>query len=160
MTGIFPTDWKFARVVPIPKSGNPDNPSNYRPISTLPIISKLYWKNMYIISSVNTLVRTVYYLQTSGVLLRVNQPQLPFSHLCMNVKRLRIMEVKSVLCFFYLCKAFDSVPQLWSGFVDLEWIPHLTRSKHMQATGYRQCKTKNVRCILVIVFWEHIIECT
>ena len=102
-TGIFPTDWKFARVVPIPKLGNPDSPSNYRPISTLPIISKLL-ENMYIISSVNTLVRTVHYLQTNGVLLRVNQPPLPFSHLCMNVKRLWIMEVKSVLCFLTSAK--------------------------------------------------------
>ena len=24
-TGIFPTDWKFARVVPIPKTGNPES---------------------------------------------------------------------------------------------------------------------------------------
>ena len=54
---------------------------------------------MYIISFVNILVRTVHYLQTNGVLLRVNQPPLPFSHLCMIVKRLCnwIMEVKSVL---------------------------------------------------------------
>ena len=34
-TGIFPTVWKFARVVPIPKTGNPESPSNYRPIHQL-----------------------------------------------------------------------------------------------------------------------------
>ena len=45
-TGIFPTDWKFARVVPIPKTGNPESPSNYRPISILPIISKLLEKHV------------------------------------------------------------------------------------------------------------------
>ena len=28
-TGIFPSDWKFAIVVPIPKSGDPENHSNY-----------------------------------------------------------------------------------------------------------------------------------
>ena len=44
-TGIFPIDRKFARVVPIPKTGNPESPSNYRPISTLPIISKLLEKH-------------------------------------------------------------------------------------------------------------------
>ena len=26
-----------------------------------------------------------------------------------------------------------------------------------QATGHRWCKSKNTRCIFVIVFWEHII---
>ena len=36
-TGKFPRDWKFARVVPVPKSGARDNPANYRPISLLPI---------------------------------------------------------------------------------------------------------------------------
>ena len=44
-TSIFPTDWKFARVVPTPKTGNPESPSNYRPIS---IISKLLEKHIYI----------------------------------------------------------------------------------------------------------------
>ena len=46
-TGIFPIDWKFARVVPIPKTGNPESPSNYRPISILPIISKLLEKHVH-----------------------------------------------------------------------------------------------------------------
>ena len=46
-TGIFPTDWKFARVIPIPKTGNPESPSNYRPISILPIISELLEKHVH-----------------------------------------------------------------------------------------------------------------
>ena len=46
-TSIFPTDWKFAGVVPIPKAGNPESPSNYRPISILPIISKLLEKHVH-----------------------------------------------------------------------------------------------------------------
>ena len=40
-SGIFPDDWKFARIVPIPKSGDPTNPFNYRPISILPLLNKL-----------------------------------------------------------------------------------------------------------------------
>jgi hypothetical protein len=40
-TGIFPTLWKSASVVPIHKSGARDDPSNYRPISLLPAISKV-----------------------------------------------------------------------------------------------------------------------
>ena len=46
-SGIFPSDWKFARVVPIPKRGNHQSPSNYRPISILPIISKLLEKHVH-----------------------------------------------------------------------------------------------------------------
>ena len=40
-TGCFPEDWKIARIVPIPKADNRSSPANYRPISILPIISKV-----------------------------------------------------------------------------------------------------------------------
>lgn len=28
-SGHCPTDWKFARIVPIPKAGDPQSPTNY-----------------------------------------------------------------------------------------------------------------------------------
>ena len=37
----IPTDWKHSLVHPILKSGDPTDPSNYRPISILPVISKI-----------------------------------------------------------------------------------------------------------------------
>ena len=40
-TGIFPDDWKKAKVHPIFKSDERYIPSNCRPISTLPTISKI-----------------------------------------------------------------------------------------------------------------------
>ena len=40
-TGIVPTICKRARVTPIHKSGNKDDPNNYRPISILPFIGKI-----------------------------------------------------------------------------------------------------------------------
>ena len=43
-TGIVPTSWKHALVVPSHKSKDKDDPSNYRPISLLPIISKIMEK--------------------------------------------------------------------------------------------------------------------
>ena len=41
--GEFPRSWKVAAVVPVPKKGNDTSqPSNYRPISLLPIIGKVF----------------------------------------------------------------------------------------------------------------------
>lgn len=43
-TGVFPDLWKKATVVPIHKNGPKDTPENYRPISLLPIFSKILEK--------------------------------------------------------------------------------------------------------------------
>ena len=40
-TGIFPNKWKKARVCPIFKGGDNTDPCNYRPISILPVLSKV-----------------------------------------------------------------------------------------------------------------------
>nr|XP_034824833.1 uncharacterized protein LOC117982579 [Maniola hyperantus] len=45
--GIFPESLKLAKVTPIFKSGNKSDPGNYRPISVLPIISKIFEKIIY-----------------------------------------------------------------------------------------------------------------
>ena len=45
--GLFPDDWKIARVAPIYKDGSEDETSNYRPISVLPVISRLFEKLVY-----------------------------------------------------------------------------------------------------------------
>ncbi len=44
VTGTFPKLWKHAVVVPIFKCGDSNEPRNYRPISLLPIISKILEK--------------------------------------------------------------------------------------------------------------------
>ena len=44
----FPSQWKIARVTPIFKNqGQKDDKSNYRPISVLPILSKVYEKHIH-----------------------------------------------------------------------------------------------------------------
>ena len=45
--GIFPADWKLARVVPIPKATEMSSPTNYRPISILSILSKIIERHIH-----------------------------------------------------------------------------------------------------------------
>ena len=45
--GLFPNDLKRARIKPVHKSGNSKMFDNYRPISVLPVISKIFEKCVY-----------------------------------------------------------------------------------------------------------------
>ena len=49
---IFPESWKTARVTPIFKEGDKSERSNYRPISVLPVLTRLL-KNSFLISYAN-----------------------------------------------------------------------------------------------------------
>ena len=46
-TGVFPDCWKVARVAPIFKNGEQTDRSNYRPISVLPFLSRVFEKLVY-----------------------------------------------------------------------------------------------------------------
>lgn len=43
-SGIFPSTWKTSIIIPIHKSGNKTSPQNYRPISLLSSVSKIFEK--------------------------------------------------------------------------------------------------------------------
>ena len=62
--GYFPTVWKKANVVPVHKKGNKQILSNYRPVSLLPICSKLFEKIIF---------NTIFQHLTANKLLNSNQ---------------------------------------------------------------------------------------
>ena len=47
VSGIFPDDWKCARVTPLFKQGEPSDLNNYRPISLVSIIVKVFERIVY-----------------------------------------------------------------------------------------------------------------
>ena len=110
-TGKFPTHWKFARVVPIPKRGCSTNPANYRPISILPVLSKLLEKHIYNLLRIH--LNTTSPLSqhqwgfTSGR--STTTALLSFTHYCQSA-----LDCGGEVCsvFFDLSKAFDKVPHL------------------------------------------------
>ena len=47
ITGIYPTEWETARVTPVFKKGVKSDLNNYRPISVIPVVSKVFEKIVY-----------------------------------------------------------------------------------------------------------------
>ena len=45
--GTFPSQWKMATIIPLPKDGDTSLPNNFRPISLLPIPGKIIERIMY-----------------------------------------------------------------------------------------------------------------
>ena len=46
-TNTFPDDWKVSKVFPLFKSGKRNDPNNFRPISVLPTIARVFERLVY-----------------------------------------------------------------------------------------------------------------
>ena len=108
VTGLYPQMWKHPHVIPFYKSGDVDDVGNYRPISLLPIISKVLEKIvanqlMAFLESHKLLSNTQHgfraNLSTETALMKVNE------RIYDNIDKQDI----SLLLLLDLSKAFDSV---------------------------------------------------
>ena len=108
VTGVFAKLWKHPHVIPYFKSGDTENVGNYRPISLLPILSKVLEKIvarqlMYYLESNKLLAKSQHgfrkHLSTETALMKVND------YIYDNIDNQRI----SLMILLDLSKAFDSV---------------------------------------------------
>lgn len=106
--GIFPRILQIARVVPVHKKGNKDLHNNYRPISVLPCISKIFEKIMA--------SRLMNYLSEHSLLSQHQygfRPQynteLAVYQLCQNIYDAVDNKECQITLFCDLTKAFDTI---------------------------------------------------
>ena len=124
----FPSDWKVAQVVPIPKGGDPESPANYRPISILSILSKLLEKHLHDLLThhlnIFSPLSEHQWGFTSGK--STTSALISYAHNCQEA-----LDCGNELCsvFFDLSKAFDTVPhqQLLFKLFELQVDPFLIR---------------------------------
>ena len=108
VTGFYPDSWKHPYIAPIFKNGDADNVTNYRPISLLPIISKILEKIvanqlMFFLENNNLISKNQHgfraRLSTETALLTIT------NKIYENIEQKKI----SLLLLLDLSKAFDSV---------------------------------------------------
>ena len=103
----FPPHWKVHKICPIPKKGDPHLVENFRPISLLPIISKVFETIIY--KKIITFVRPKITCQQFGFLRNrscLSQLILFFSQVFDNIENRKPTDV----IYLDFKKAFDTVP--------------------------------------------------
>lgn len=107
-TGYFPCDFKTAKVIPVFKKGKPDQVDNYRPISLLNNLSKIFEKLMY--------KRVTSYLNKHNILsdnqfgFRAGHSTTDAVFSCVNMLKMEKGNHQHVMGLFLdLSKAFDTV---------------------------------------------------
>ena len=67
-TSQFPSEWKAAKIIPIPKSAQARSADEYRPISILPVVAKVLEFSLSMIRSTSILSITISFMRPSLVL--------------------------------------------------------------------------------------------
>jgi hypothetical protein len=106
-TGKLPNDWKKANVVPIYKKGNKLEVSNYRPVSLLPIISKILER--CVLNRIIELIRPKISRMQYGFM-KGKSTVTQIITVLANIHNIFDNREKTDVIYFDLAKAFDSVP--------------------------------------------------
>ena len=103
--GIFPTDWKLAKVSPIFKKGNKDDPNNYRPILVIQAAAKIFEKIIF--DQLSAYLQTNKLLSANLALGKIIQLQLldAIDEWSLNIDK----GLVNAIIFIDLKKAFDTV---------------------------------------------------
>ena len=107
-SGRVPSLWKVARVTPIHKSGDLTKPENYRPISILPIFSKILERAIH--TQLSSYLENNYLLCNQQFGYRSKKStKLASTLLCDNIRKSIDMGELVGAVFIDLTKAFDTV---------------------------------------------------
>lgn len=106
--GIFPDTWKKAHVIPLKKARAPSSPADFRPISILPLLSKVFEKIVH--------SQMIQYLESNNLIdplqtgFRKNHStQTALLKLADDIRTGMDSKLLTVLLLFDMSKAFDSI---------------------------------------------------
>lgn len=146
-TCTFPSEWKVAEVIPIPKEGDNEKANNNRPISLLPVLSKFCEKTVH-----NQLCS---YLQVNGRLTKtqsgnkkLHSTETSLIETTDTILKAIDKKMLTVAVFLDMSKAFDSVnhellilklQDIGASSSTLQWFCNYTlatRDKHCELTQH------------------------
>ena len=100
-SGTVPNDWKIAKVTPIHKSSSIDDYNNFRPISVLPLLSKILERAVHI--------QFIQYIESNNILSKYQ----------FGYRKKRSTELATILLADNIRKEIDSRKLVGAIFVDL-----------------------------------------
>lgn len=106
--GYFPGTWKVAVITPIPKNNSPNSVSDLRPISLLPVLSKILEKIVYAQIECHLLQNNILPQHQSGFR-KLYSTTTALLNLTDNIFRAYDRKLASVLVSLDYSKAFDTI---------------------------------------------------
>lgn len=153
--GVFPDSLKLAKVTPIHKSGSKSDPNNFRPISVLPICSKIFEKVIY--KRLDTYLTSIEYLCPNQYGFRPKSNTMTATiDLTTDIKRHIDQREIALGIFIDLKKAFDTVSHdilLWKlGNIGLTGVAldmfksYLTNRHQLTRIGISESSKHAINC--------------
>jgi hypothetical protein len=106
-SGIVPSEWKLANVVPVFKKGNKSDISNYRPISLLPVVGKVLERCVH--THLYSITRNDIVVNQHGFMDRKSTSS-QLIEFYDNIFACADQRIQTDVAFLDLTKAFDCVP--------------------------------------------------